>query len=103
MLFRSDKVVFTLNNADLKRFVYAGEGLIKVSKDGIIYEGTMNGAPKRLEFKIENHASLAFVMGYNLEISEEENIFRFAFTDGLYSTKYVMAIEEIYKLYYEKA
>lgn len=99
----SDKVVFQLNNRELGKFAEVGRGIITVNKENIIYEGTVNNEIKRLEFKIQNHASLAFVMGRNIEISEEENIFRFEFIDGLYSTKYVMAIEEIYKLYYDKA
>lgn len=96
----SDKVIFLMNNAKLKKFTPVGEGAVSVSREGIVYRGGMNGEEKTLTFKIQNHASLAFKMGDNFEVSEEENIYRFQFKEGLYSTKYVLAIEEIYKRYY---
>lgn len=71
-----------------------------MSKDGIKYVGK-TGENKSLEFKIENRGTIAFKMGENLEVSEDGNIYRFAFTEGLFSTKFVLAIEELHKRYFD--
>lgn len=94
----SDKVKFVINNPKTNEFTDIGEGILSVSKEGIHYRDEKN----EYSFKIENHQSLAFKMGDDLEVSEEENIYRFIFLDGAYSTKYVMAIEAIYNKYYSK-
>ena len=99
--FRLDgKVALYVNNEKLNKFVKDGEGTLSVSKDGINYVGE-TGENKSLEFKIENRGTIAFKMGENLEVSEDGNIYRFAFTEGLFSTKFVLAIEELHKRYFD--
>ena len=94
------KVALYVNNEKLNKFVKDGEGTLSVSKDGIKYVGK-TGENKSLEFKIENRGTIAFKMGENLEVSEDGNIYRFAFTEGLFSTKFVLAIEELHKRYFD--
>lgn len=95
----TDRVRFVLSKPSIGQFSDEGEGVLSVSKEGIVYNGDNKTS---YSFKIQNHPSLAFVMGENIEISEDENIYRFEFIQGLYSTKYVLAIEELYKKYYAK-
>lgn len=95
----SAKVVCSINNDKIKRFSDIGEGILTVSKDGIRYEGE-SGEYRNLYFKLENRDTIAFKMGENLEVSDDDNIFRFTFTEGLYSTKFVLAIEELHKKYF---
>ena len=94
------EVALYVNNEKLNKFVKDGEGTLSVSKDGIQYVGE-TGENKSLEFKIENRGTIAFKMGENLEVSEDGNIYRFAFTEGLFSTKFVLAIEELHKRYFD--
>ena len=94
------KVALYVNNEKLNKFVKDGEGTLSVSKDGIKYVGK-TGENKSLEFKIENRGTTAFKMGENLEVSEDGSIYRFAFTEGLFSTKFVLAIEELHKRYFD--
>lgn len=94
------EVALYVNNEKLNKFLKDGEGTLSVSKDGIKYVGK-TGENKSLEFKIENRGTIAFKMGENLEVSEDGNIYRFAFTEGLFSTKFVLAIEELHKRYFD--
>ena len=97
----SGKVDLYINNEKLKKFNKVGHGVLSVSKDGINYKGE-DGEYKTLRFKIENRDTIAFRMGVNLEVSEDDNIYRFAFTEGLYSTKFVLAIEELHKVIFRE-
>lgn len=92
----SDRVRYVLNNPKENCFTEMGEGILSVSRDSIEYRDGKND----LSFRTENHRSLAFKMGENLEVADGDDIHRFIFLDGGYSTKYVLAVEALHERYF---
>lgn len=84
-----------------QKFTDVGNGVLCVDKENITYKGIIDGKTNELSFKIKNHPILAFKLGRDVEIAEEDEIYRFAFDNGLYSVKFNLAVEELYKRYYE--
>ncbi len=78
-----------------------GEGELTVDNENITYAGTIDGEQSNLVFKIKNHPILAFKLGRDVEIAEDENIYRFVFEKGLVGAKVNLAVEELYKKNYE--
>lgn len=95
----TEKVVLQLNSEKLKSFVNVGCGELTVNREGIAYVGTMNKEQTSMIFSLKNHPTVAYKIGQNIEIAEDENIYKFVFEHGLLSTKTVLIIEELYKLY----
>ncbi len=97
----SEKVVLERGKESEKEFFAVGEGELTVDNENITYAGTIDGEQSNLVFKIKNHPILAFKLGRDVEIAEDENIYRFVFEKGLVGAKVNLAVEELYKKNYE--
>lgn len=98
----SDKVNLNMIDESEHLFKKVGEGIVRLNKDGVFYKGTKHGEEVELHFSLDNLPTVAYRIGFDFEITERGDIFRFEFTERLISTKYSLSIEELYQKYYEK-
>ena len=85
------------------RFEEAGKGKIVLDKNGITYVGTKCGQEVSRTFGLKNHPTVAYKLAQNIEIAEDNEIFKFVFENGFHTAKFVLAVEELYKKYVENA
>ena len=81
----------------------AGKGKIVLDKNGITYVGTKCGQEVSRTFGLKNHPTVAYKLAQNIEIAEDNEIFKFVFENGFHTAKFVLAVEELHKKYVENA
>ncbi len=115
-----------VENEDKKGYRYACEGKLILTKDKLVFDSVQTQRPKRVtskygvnamqfeffydegvadveeeflhvEFAINNTDTVANMPGTSIDMYDEKHIYRFMFEEGISSTKYVLAIEEIFK------
>jgi 1-acyl-sn-glycerol-3-phosphate acyltransferase len=97
----SDKVKLCMINEKEHLFNEVGVGIVRLNKDGIFYSGSKDGETFEISFALDNLPTVAYRIGYDFEVTERGVIYRFEFTERNISTKYSLAIEELYKKYCE--
>ncbi|MCI7583201.1 MAG: 1-acyl-sn-glycerol-3-phosphate acyltransferase [Christensenellaceae bacterium] len=93
----SENVVLSIACDDTGRFSYAGEGVLTLNPKEIVYKGTENGGKTLKSFGLLNHATVAYKLARNVELAEDEKIYRFEFENGFHTAKFVLAVEELHK------
>ena len=93
----SENVVLSIACDDTGRFSYAGEGTLTLNPKEIVYKGTENGGETLKSFGLHNHATVAYKLARNVELAEDEKIYRFEFENGFHTAKFVLAVEELHK------
>lgn len=53
---------------------------------------------KHIEFSLKNYDTLAFMPGTSLDMYDAKHVYRFMFVDSIASTKYALAVEELFKI-----
>lgn len=92
-----ENVKLTLSDDKTHRFEEAGDGVLTLNRDGITYRGTMNGEKVERLFRLKNHPTVAYKLAQNVEIAEDDEIFKFVFENGYHTAKFVLATEELHK------
>lgn len=98
-----ENVTLLLTDDKTHRFEEAGKGKIVLDKNGITYVGTKCGQEVSRTFGLKNHPTVAYKLAQNIEIAEDNEIFKFVFENGFHTAKFVLAVEELYKKYVENA
>ena len=98
----SEKVTLKLPSKNGKGFVQeAGEGVCTLSRNGLVYKGSIYGVDVEKEFPMHVMYRLLFGAGVNFEIYENKEIFFFVPKDTRSCVKWYIA-SEILKLQSEK-
>lgn len=95
--FLSSKTKIHTIDYSKHKFFEIGEGSVKLTYDGFIIDGIINGEETILNISIKNFASLPFSPGKYFEIQHGDNIYRCVLEDG----KLVMKFINMIKIYYE--
>lgn len=98
-----ENVTLLLTDDKTHRFEEAGKGKIVLDKNGITYVGTKCGQEVSRTFGLKNHPTVAYKLAQNIEIAEDNEIFKFVFENGFHTAKFVLAVEELHKKYVENA
>lgn len=98
-----ENVTLLLTDDKTHRFEEAGKGKIVLDKNGITYVGTKCGQEVSMTFGLKNHPTVAYKLAQNIEIAEDNEIFKFVFENGFHTAKFVLAVEELHKKYVENA
>lgn len=98
-----ENVTLLLTDDKTHRFEEAGKGKIVLDKNGITYVGTKCGQEVSRIFGLKNHPTVAYKLAQNIEIAEDNEIFKFVFENGFHTAKFVLAVEELHKKYVENA
>lgn len=98
-----ENVTLLLTDDKTHRFEEAGKGKIVLDKNGITYVGTKCGQEFFGTFGLKNHPTVAYKLAQNIEIAEDNEIFKFVFENGFHTAKFVLAVEELHKKYVENA
>ena len=98
-----ENVTLLLTDDKTHRFEEAGKGKIVLDKNGITYVGTKCGQEILRTFGLKNHPTVAYKLAQNIEIAEDNEIFKFVFENGFHTAKFVLAVEELHKKYVENA
>lgn len=98
-----ENVTLLLTDDKTHRFEEAGKGKIVLDKNGITYVGTKCGQEFSRTFGLKNHPTVAYKLAQNIEIAEDNEIFKFVFENGFHTAKFVLAVEELHKKYVENA
>ena len=98
-----ENVTLLLTDDKTHRFEEAGKGKIVLDKNGITYVGTKCGQEISRTFGLKNHPTVAYKLAQNIEIAEDNEIFKFVFENGFHTAKFVLAVEELHKKYVENA
>ena len=93
----SENVILSIASGDTGYFSYAGEGVLTLNQNEIFYNGTENGEKTLKSFGLLNHATVAYKLARNVELAEDETIYRFEFENGFHTAKFVLAVEELHK------
>lgn len=96
-----ENVTLLLTDDKTHRFEEAGKGKIVLDKNGITYVGTKCGQEISRTFGLKNHPTVAYKLAQNIEIAEDNEIFKFVFENGFHTAKFVLAVEELHKKYVE--
>lgn len=93
-----DIVQVAMINEKNNRVTVVGEGQLSLTNDGLAYKGLINEEEIELFFASANMPAVAYVIGESIDMYENKTIYRFIFNNDRRSTKYNLAVEEIYKL-----
>lgn len=88
-----------LVNSKTNFFEKSGEGVLSVNREGIRYKGTARDKEMDLFIPSKNIPVVSVKLGFSFDVYNDE-IFRFVFFDKHFSTKFSLAIEEVYKFNY---
>lgn len=80
------------------KFVEVGQGVVTLSADHFLLDGTIGGEPVELEIPIANIPTLPFGPGKYLEIQHGEKIYRCVLEDGKLVMKYINMLKAFYEL-----
>lgn len=94
-----ENVTLTLTDDKTHRFKEVGRGVLTLDKEGVTYVGTKNGEEFSRLFRLKNHATVAYKLAQNIEIAEDDEIFKFLFENGMRTAEFVLAVEELHKIY----
>ena len=73
-----DKVTLKMNVEGSKHLVDpVGEGVCRLNREGLVYEGTINGEMVKKDFPIRNMCMLMYGAGEDFEIYEKDTIYYF--------------------------
>lgn len=81
-----------------RKFREVGEGNLKVTRDHITLNGTVNGEPLELSLQLAMFASLPFTPGVHVEIQHGDDIYRCMLEDGKLAMKIVNTVKAFYEL-----
>lgn len=78
-----------------------GHGSVTLTRDEVVYEGTVHGRPETLRFPMKDIPMVPYAAGEYIEIARGSDIRRFVFDDTRMMMKWVLAIRLIRDQYYE--
>ncbi len=84
-------------NGKKNKFEDAGEGMLHLSGEGFLLEGTLKGEQFRLKLPVGNLPTLPFSPGKHLELQHGNEIYRCLPEDG----RLVMKLINLVKIYYQ--
>lgn len=93
----SAQTVIKTVNGSKHKFQEAGAGTLRLSADGFLLEGTLQGEPFTLSVPVGTIPTLPFSPGKHLELQHGNDIYRCVLDDG----KLVMKFINLVKIYYE--
>lgn len=97
--YEADYLTLDLERLGDDRTEFLGFGRVTVSRDGLVYEGTVNGEIARLEFPISAIPSAPFVSGTANEFFAGRDYYRFVpKPDPRLSVYILLVIEELHNL-----
>jgi hypothetical protein len=83
--------------------LYIGEGVITLTKDGLLYKGTKNGETVELFFEAKALFSLSMSLSYDFDFYYKNEYFNFKLLENeKLMAKWTICAEEIHYLYDEK-
>lgn len=78
-----------------------GSGTVSLTRESIIYSGSVNGEEKVLVYPMKNILMVPYAAGEYIEVAKKDDISRFVFEAPQKQIKWVMAIRQIRDRYYE--
>ncbi len=84
-------------------YQHQGDGVLRLTRDAIIYTGTVMGESSQIVLPMKNIPMIPFAAGDYIEVAEGNYIHRFILEDRCQMIKWVMAVRQIRDKYYEEA
>ncbi len=79
-----------------------GCGVLRLTREAIIYDGTVKGEMSQLIFPMKNIPMVPYAANEYIEVAAHEDINRFVLGDRRQMMKWVMAVRQIRDKYYEE-
>lgn len=96
-LFTKEVELKLLKNMD-ESFYTAGEGVLKMDRKELVYEGTKDNAPYRLAIPMKKLHTLITKNEEGIDLVRTDGVYRFLFKDPWGSTKMCLLGEQIFAL-----
>ena len=94
--YRADYLSLKEEKLGFDPYVYLGSGTVTLTREKLIYEGSIKGVEGKLEFEISKMPSAPFVSGLGNEFYYDSSYYQFRMTeDKRLSVKILMAIEAL--------